>query len=62
MKCLVNLFSDAQLNFQEWHHARKYSCSVAGVAKLWKTKKLGFHVEILNFIYKVEIFSILIME
>lgn len=48
MKCLVNLFSDAQLNFQEWHHAKNYSCSVAEVAKLWRTKKLGFHVEILN--------------
>ncbi|MBA2651287.1 MAG: hypothetical protein H0U73_03320 [Tatlockia sp.] len=48
MKCLVHLFSDAQLNFEEWHHAKDYSCSVAEVAKLWQTKKLGFHVEILN--------------
>lgn len=49
MKCLVNLLSpDAQLNFKEWHHAKNYSTSVAEIANLWQTKKLGFHIEILN--------------
>jgi uncharacterized cupin superfamily protein len=48
MKCLVNLFSDVQFNFKDWHHANSYSCSVAEIAKLWETKKLGFHIEILN--------------
>lgn len=48
MKCLINLFSDASLNFEEWHHAKAYSGSVAEIAKLWHTKKLEFHVEILN--------------
>lgn len=48
MKCLINLFFDAQLNFEEWNHAKDYSCSVAEIAKLWQTKKFGFHVEILN--------------
>ena len=48
MKCLVNLFYGAQFNFKEWHHAKNYSCSVAEIAKLWQTEKLGFHIEILN--------------
>lgn len=49
MKCLVNLLSpDAQLNFKEWHHAKNYSTSVAEIANLWQTEKLGFHIEILN--------------
>lgn len=48
MKCLVNLFSDAQLNLKEWHHAKNYSGSMAEISKLWQTKKLGFHIEILN--------------
>ncbi|MDP3560212.1 MAG: cupin domain-containing protein [Legionellaceae bacterium] len=48
MKCLINLFSDAQLNFNEWQHGKNYLASVAEIAKLWQTKKLGFHVEILN--------------
>ncbi|MCK6598988.1 MAG: cupin domain-containing protein [Bdellovibrionaceae bacterium] len=47
MKCVVNLHSDSNLNFEIEEHG-KYSSQSAQIAKNWETTKLGFHVEILN--------------
>jgi uncharacterized cupin superfamily protein len=47
MKCVVNLRDLNQLNFEKSEEG-KYSCSSAEISNLWKTEKLGFHIEILN--------------
>lgn len=47
MKCVVNLLDQTQLNFEKFEQG-KYSCSSAEISSLWKTQKLGFHMEILN--------------
>ena len=47
MKCIVNLLDQSHLNFINSVHG-KYSCSSAEISSLWKTQKLGFHVQALN--------------
>ncbi|MDO9182196.1 MAG: hypothetical protein Q7U04_07295 [Bacteriovorax sp.] len=44
MKCVVNLLDQSQLNFEKFEQG-KYSCSSAEISNLWKTQKLGFHME-----------------
>lgn len=46
MKCVVNLLDPSQLNFEKFEQ-EKYSCSSAEISNLWKTQKLGFHLETL---------------
>jgi uncharacterized cupin superfamily protein len=48
MKCVVNLNSDPLLNFVRESHGESYVCQSAPIAKLWDSKKLGFHVEVLE--------------
>ncbi|MBC7430395.1 MAG: cupin domain-containing protein [Bacteriovorax sp.] len=47
MKCIVNLLDQTQLNFEKFEQG-KYSSSSAELSTLWKTQKLGFHMEILR--------------
>lgn len=47
MKCIVNLLDQTQLNFEKYEQG-KYSSSSAEISNLWKTQKLGFHMEILD--------------
>ena len=47
MKCIVNLLDRSQLNFEKYEHG-KYSCSSAEISNIWKTQKLGFHMQILD--------------
>ena len=47
MKHLVNLLNTNQLHFEKYEHG-KYSSSSAEISNLWKTQKLGFHLEILE--------------
>lgn len=44
MKCVVNLLNQSQLHFEKFEQG-KYSCSSAEISNLWKTQKLGFHME-----------------
>lgn len=47
MKCVINLFDQSNLNFEKLEQG-KYSCSSAEISTLWKTQKLGFHMETLT--------------
>ena len=47
MRCVVNLLNETQLNFEKFEQG-KYSSSSAEISNLWKTQKLGFHMEILD--------------
>lgn len=48
MKCVVNLFSDPNLNFEKFYHSPKYSGANAEISKLWGSEKLDFHMEALD--------------
>lgn len=47
MKCVVNLLDQTKLNFEKYEQG-KYSSSSAEISNLWKTQKLGFHMEVLD--------------
>jgi uncharacterized cupin superfamily protein len=47
MKCVKNLLDHTQLNFEKFEQG-KYASSSAEISSLWKTQKLGFHMETLN--------------
>ncbi len=47
MKYLINIFDKTNLNFIESVH-EQYSCSSAEISSLWKTQKLGFHMQSLS--------------
>ena len=47
MKRIVNILDQSQLNFEKFEQG-KYSCSSAEISSLWKTQKLGFHMQILD--------------
>lgn len=48
MKCVINLSADSQLKFDKKNHGENYVSQAAPVSKLWDSKNLGFHVEILE--------------
>ncbi len=48
MKCVMNIFQEAQLEFEKWSAGDHYGGSSVEMAKTWGAEKLGFHLEILD--------------
>lgn len=48
MRCVVNLLVENKLQFEKFSHGESYSGSSAEIANKWETKKLGFHLEVLD--------------
>lgn len=48
MKCVVNLFDQKNLSYESEQYGDSYAGSSAPIAKLWNSKKLGFHAEIVD--------------